>query len=95
LSSFFNELLSAGEHSLEYAARPCILAIFVVSNLKLGYPTIRLTFSLLSALPKGMNRDIGYLEGHLDLFNLMSSPSHVIVFIQRVNDDQFWGQILN
>jgi len=51
--------------------------------------------SFLTTGGECMDRDVGNLESHLYLLDLVGGPTDVVVLVERVDDHQFGSEILN
>jgi hypothetical protein len=55
---------------------------------------VGLASPLSAALLEGMQADIGDLEGHLDLFYLVSRAAYIVGLVERINNNEFGLKIL-
>lgn len=85
--SLLYELFSACKHPFEDAARPQVVSIFDIIYAVSGDALVGLTSSLFAALLEGVDADVGYLEGHLNLLDFVGGTADVVNFVERVNND--------
>lgn len=85
--SLLYELFSACEHALKDAAGPQVVSIFDIIYPFAGDAFVGLASSLFAALLEGVDADVGDLEGHLYLFDLVGGTAYVVDFVERVDND--------
>lgn len=85
--SLLYELFSACKHAFEDAAGSQVICVFDIIYPVLGDAFVGLASSLFAALLEGVDTDVGDLEGHLYLFDLVGGTAYVVYFVERVDND--------